>query len=320
MGKMEKMIEYNKIQLGKKAQEYGFVRDTFEKVLRLKEILKYFNNEPYLQEHLVLKGGTAINMLIFNLPRLSVDIDMDYIPNGTKDEMTAAREQITTIIKEYMDIEGYQLSSASRFSFSLDAFHYQYRNSAGNMDNIKIELNYSLRAHILKPINSRILTDVFEEQFEVHTLAPMEIFAAKTNALMSRAAARDLYDFNNMVFYGLFDSTEEGLFRKCIIFYNTISQENVNKQFDTSAIERLSFQKIRRDLFPVLRKKDNFDLEERKSSARKYLSELMQVTQKEMEYMEAFENKEYRPELLFQDPDILENVENHPMALWKCNL
>ena len=320
MGTMEKMIEYNKIQLGKKAQEYGFVRDTFEKVLRLKEILKYFNSEPYMQEHLVLKGGTAINMLIFNLPRLSVDIDMDYIPNGTKDEMTAAREQITAIIKEYMDIEGYQLSSASRFSFSLDAFHYQYRNSAGNMDNIKIELNYSLRAHILKPINSRILTDVFEEQFEVHTLAPMEIFAAKTNALMSRAAARDLYDFNNMVFYGLFDSTEEDLFRKCIIFYNTISQETVNKQFDTSAIERLSFQKIRRDLFPVLRKKDNFDLEERKSSARKYLSELMQVTQKEMEYMEAFENKEYRPELLFQDTDILENVKNHPMALWKCSL
>ena len=46
------MIEYNKIQLGKMAQEYGFVRDTFEKVLRLKEILKYFNNDPYLQEHL----------------------------------------------------------------------------------------------------------------------------------------------------------------------------------------------------------------------------------------------------------------------------
>ena len=70
------MIEYNKIQLGKMAQEYGFVRDTFEKVLRLKEILKYFNNDPYLQEHLVLKGGTAINMVIFNLPRPSVVFDI----------------------------------------------------------------------------------------------------------------------------------------------------------------------------------------------------------------------------------------------------
>lgn len=60
----------------------------------------------------------------------------------------------------------------------------------------------------------------------------MEIFAAKTNALISRAAARDLYDFNNMVYYGFFDSDEKDMFRKCIIFYNTISRETVNKTFD----------------------------------------------------------------------------------------
>lgn len=71
----------------------------------------------------------------------------------------------------------------------------------------------------------------------------MEIFEAKTNALMSRAAARDLYDFNNMVYYGL------------------------------------------------------FDLEERKTSARKYISDLMRITEGKMKYMEAFECKEYRPEL-----------------------
>ena len=71
-----------------------------------------------------------------------------------------------------------------------------------------------------------------------------------------------------MVYYGLFDKAQEKLFRKCIIFYNTRSQETVNKFFDTSAIDRLTFQKIRRDLFPVLRKKDNFDLEERKSNAK----------------------------------------------------
>ena len=44
----------------------------------------------------------------------------------------------------------------------------------------------------------------------------------------------------------------------------------------------------------------------------------MQVTAEEMEYMEAFEQKEYRPELLFKDAEILERVKEHPMALWKC--
>lgn len=36
----------------------------------------------------------------------------------------------------------------------------------------------------------------------------MEIFAAKANALINRAAARDLYDFNNMIDAKLFDDSE----------------------------------------------------------------------------------------------------------------
>ena len=71
-------MNYNKGQLGQMAKQYGFVRDTFEKVLRLKEILTYLNADEYLHEHLALKGGTAINMTIFNLPRLSVDLDLDF--------------------------------------------------------------------------------------------------------------------------------------------------------------------------------------------------------------------------------------------------
>ena len=147
----------------------------------------------------------------------------------------------------------------------------------------------------------------------------MEIFAAKANALMSRAAARDLYDFNNMIFYGLFGETEYELFRKCIIFYASVSAEVINKEFNTSAIDSLNFTKIRRDLFPVLRKKDNFDLEERKKKAKEFIDNLMILTLQEKEYLDAFERKEYKPELLFEDTGILENIKNHPMALWKMN-
>ena len=135
---------------------------------------------------------------------------------------------------------------------------------------------------------------------------------------MSRAAARDLYDFNNMIENRLFSDETRELFRKSIIFYNTISQETVNKTFDTSAIDKLSFSKIRRDLFPVLKKKDNFDLEGRKEEAKKYIQDLMQVTDDEMKYMTSFENKDYRPELLFSQSDIIERIKHHPMAIWKC--
>ena len=74
------MPQYNRRELDERAREFGFNRDTFEKVLRLKTILEFLNTEEYMREHLLLKGGTAINLTVFNLPRLSVDIDIFSTP------------------------------------------------------------------------------------------------------------------------------------------------------------------------------------------------------------------------------------------------
>lgn len=311
------MVIYDKGKLGQAAKQYGFVRDTFEKVLRLKEILVYLNTNEYLCEHLALKGGTAINMTIFNLPRLSVDLDLDFTPNLPLGDMEESREKITRLLQQYMKDEGYILSESSRYSHSLDSMLFQYQNTGGNRDTIKLELNYSLRSHIFAPVERMIVTDIFEEDVRVRTLETMEIFAAKANALISRAAARDLYDFNNMLRFGLFDESEYELLRKCIVFYASISADKINKTFDTSAIDSLEFAKIRRDLFPVLRKKDNFHLEERKMEAKRFMKELMVLTPEESEYLNRFEAGEYRPELLFEDTEILQNIMEHPMAVWK---
>ena len=80
------------------------------------------------------------------------------------------------------------------------------------------------------------------------------------------AAARDLYDWGNLIAENLFED-ERDMFRKCFAFYATISTETVNRDFDTSAIDSLRFDKIRRELFPVLRRKENFKLDERKQQA-----------------------------------------------------
>lgn len=311
------MPQYNKAELGRMATERGFVRDTFEKAFRLKEILRFLNEDELLRNHLLLKGGTAINLIVFNLPRLSVDIDMDYTPNDIREDMLECRAKITDVIKAHMKSEGYQLSDTSRFSHSLDAFHYNYQNAGGNRDMIKIELNYSLRAHIFESVYRRILPEAFDDGRKVHMVNPMEIFAAKGNALITRAAARDLYDWCNMMSEGLFDNQRD-LFRKCFVFYMTISSDTLNKSFDTAAIDTLDFNKIRRDLFPVLNKKDNFQLDERKKLAKNYIEKLMVLTAEEQEYLDNFEKKKYMPELLFEDAEIVRRVKSHPMALWKC--
>ncbi len=312
------MPQFNRRELDAEARKYGFNRDVFEKVVRLTMILDFLNTHEFMREHLLLKGGTAINLTVFDLPRLSVDIDMDFIPNLTREEMVKERDQLTDILKRYMSENGYLLSETSRFSHSLDAFHYNYVNSVGNRDMIKMEINYSLRAHILQSENREFVTDAFGSAVKVRTVAAMEIFAAKTIALTSRAAARDLFDFCNMEDRKMF-AGEEDMFRKCIVFYATISAKELNhKYFDTSAIDSLVFSKIKSELLPVLAVREKFDLDSKKKQAKEYISSLMRLTESELEYVKRFAAKEYIPELLFDDEEILDRLRNHPMALWKC--
>ena len=93
------MPQYNRNDLEIAARNQHFTRDTFEKVLRLKTILDWMNAHEFLRAHLLLKGGTAINLTVFDLPRLSVDIDMDFVPNLPREDMLQTRETISGIIK-----------------------------------------------------------------------------------------------------------------------------------------------------------------------------------------------------------------------------
>ena len=194
------MPQFNRRELDERSRQYGFNRDTFEKVLRLKIILEYFNSQDYLKEHLLLKGGTAINLTIFNLPRLSVDIDLDFVPNLPREETMSAREAVSDIIRRYMSEQGYSLSEASRFSHSLDAFHYNYTNAAGNRDMIKIEINYSLRTHVFQAEERCLLTDAFGEPISVNTVAvaDIRIFWTKT-ARQTRGSLRSIFTLERVI-------------------------------------------------------------------------------------------------------------------------
>ena len=143
------MMQWDRLTLGRMAKELGFPRDTLEKVCRLADVLKFMESDELLSEGIALKGGTAINLTIFDLPRLSVDIDLDYCRSIEREKMLVDRGIITDKISKYMMANGYVLSPKSKSYHALDSFVYEYVNCGGTKDNLKIEINYMLRCHVL---------------------------------------------------------------------------------------------------------------------------------------------------------------------------
>ena len=92
------MFNYKKHEIVALAKDNGFRSETLEKVLRLIDVLDFISKTDELSPYLVLKGGTSINFTVFNLPRLSVDIDLDFSFSGTRDEMLEKRKEITDSI------------------------------------------------------------------------------------------------------------------------------------------------------------------------------------------------------------------------------
>ncbi len=312
------MIQFDKNTIGRQAKELGFVRDTFEKVCRLADVLKFFENDDILSSCLALKGGTAINLTIFNLPRLSVDIDLDFSENISRDEMLEKRPIITERISKYMSANGYVLSGKSKQHHALDSFAFEYQNAGGMKDNIKIEINYMIRCHILPVTRRKVNLPWLSDELSVLSVAPMEIFASKIVALLNRTAPRDLYDIHNLLELGLFDESEQDMLKKCVVFYSCIGSETVHKEFTFESIDKMPQNKIKTDLLPVLRFGAYFDLKPAREKVTDYLKDLLVLTPQETEFIDNFGNGEYKPELIFEG-DLLNNVSDHPMVIWKCN-
>ena len=317
------MNSYNKHSLDSIAKDQGFIRDNLEKVMRLVEVLNHFRNSDLLSNTLALKGGTAINLTVFSLPRLSVDIDLDFSVNSGREEMLHTRQLINENILLYMESQGYRLAPSSKNPHTLDSWVFHYTNAVGNNDGIKIEVNYSDRCHILPIIDVNVSIPYLEDVV-VKTLSPIELFATKINALIGRGAARDLYDVYNMVTHKLFSSPEEQeLLRKCTLFYLTVGS---SRKGDTTLIEysifpsidKIRFPQIKSQLLPVLKRSERFDFEKAKTEVKTYLMQLLTLTQEEKEYVNRFNHREYTPEFLFQDEEIIKRIRSHPMALWKC--
>lgn len=317
------MVENYKKYIEETSSKTGFIKSTLEKVERLLNILEWINNHEKLSKLLALKGGTAINTAVFNFPRLSVDIDLDLAENLTKDEMIKERENIHNLLVKYLNSNDYRINiEKSKNIYALDSIVAEYEDIRGNIDNIKIEINYMNRVHILETKQLKITTDIFEDkQLEIHCIHPIEIYAAKLCALLSRTTARDLFDVYTLSKYDLFDKEEKQLLKQCFMLEYIAVNNYKLEDLDIERIEKLEKQDIKTKLLPTLKdrnpRKSNVD--EMKQAVRKYLKDILIVNDNTKEFYDKFQKGIYQPELLFDNEEIIKRIKEHPMIMWKLN-
>ncbi|MBO5412764.1 MAG: nucleotidyl transferase AbiEii/AbiGii toxin family protein [Clostridia bacterium] len=305
------------------SKKTGFIQSTLEKVERLIRILEWMNSDEKLNKLLALKGGTAINTAVFNFPRLSVDIDLDLTENLSKEEMIKERETIHNLLINYLNSNNYKINmEKSKDVYALDSIVAEYIDIKGNFDNIKIEINYMNRVHILETKKIDVSTDVFKDKhLTIHCIHPIEIYAAKLCALLSRTTARDLYDVYTLSKYDLFDDEEKKLLKQCFMLEYIAVNDYKLKDMKIDNIEKLKRQDIKTKLLPTLKDRNprNSNIDEMKQAVREYLKDILIVDDKTKEFYDKFQKGIYEPELLFDNEEIIERIKEHPMIIWKLN-
>ena len=308
-------MRYDTIVLSKLSNKLGVVRNTLEKVLRLAEILRFINNNDILKDKLALKGGTAINLLYSDLPRLSVDIDLDFAHNVDKNDMLKIRELIKEVLITHFTGEGYILSKHSRYSYALDSFVIAYTPSGGGYDNIKVEINYAMRSHIL-PLEQKMLDlSVIENPFSVLTVPKIEIYAGKISALLSRDQIRDLYDTYQMITNNLLDTHEIEILKNVVLFYRYTQNETLD--FNDDFKSKFTRRSYVRDLLSVIKKGDSFNLDDAINKVLEFIKSITRYDENQKLFIKSIEIDIPRFDYLFEDNAMLNNAIEHPLTKWK---
>lgn len=135
----------------------GFRPDIIEKVIRLLLILERIGNHAFLGSRMSLHGGTALNLFVLAMPRLSVDIDLSYVGNTDREQMLAERPAIEHAIADIARELGFTVT-ISPAEHSGRTFRLQYKGTAG-LDSVKIDTNFLNRSPLLPLQRKTVVLD-----------------------------------------------------------------------------------------------------------------------------------------------------------------
>jgi len=296
------------------SQKTGFQREGLQKQMTLLTILKEINQHPLLKTKYILRGGTAINLLWFPLPRLSVDIDLNYIDSADIEVMKNDREKLEKEIAKLLVAKSITVQYLPS-EHAGGKWRLRTRSAFGGDFTLELDLNYLMRTPIWGLMKKRPFPLDEDLIFDCYTVSFEELFAGKIKALLDRSAARDLYDVAKLSELVIHYDVQK-LKKNLILFGLTVKSDWRKKTFDT--IDGIDQKMIHEQLTPLLRTSERINLPEMKKKVIYFLTPLMSYDVDEKKFLNRFyDDGEYEPELLFSDTVQSELLRKHPAVLWK---
>lgn len=222
------------------------------------ELLLQILPEVSKEKCFALFGGTAINLFVQNMPRLSVDIDLLYIPiesrSQTLENISSSLKQIkNNIEKKYQDIKVKHHKDMAKLLVSLHGA------------SIKVEVNLVQRG-LLDKSTVLALSDKVQEDFdmfcEMTVVSIGQLYGGKICAALDRQHPRDFFDVKQLFTgVGIDRSIKEGFLLNLIstvrpayelLNPNLLDQRStLENQFARMSFEAFSyadFEKTREEL------------------------------------------------------------------------
>lgn len=306
--------------LRREAAKTGFRIEVIEKVDRLLELLNAIGRHPFLKSRMALKGGTALNLFVFDVPRLSVDVDLNYIGAVDREAMLAEREALEQALKAVAARLGLGVRRAPT-EHAGGKWQLRYASALGQGGTLELDVNYMYRSPLWEPVtrNSRPLGSL--EARGVKVLDLHELAAGKLTALLARRASRDLFDAHQLLATQSFD---ERRLRLAFVLYGAMNR----RDWRTVGVDDVTAnpRELRNQLAPTLRTgaikemgQGEWWTRELIEDCRKALSVVLPLSAAERGFLDALlDHGEIRPDLLDIGDSQAELIMRHPALMWKA--
>ena len=283
------------------------------------KLLDAIRSHPFLKGKLALKGGTALNLFVFDIPRLSVDIDLNYVGAEGKEAMLKERPRLEEALEAVFGREDLGIRRLPQ-DHAGGKWSLRYATASGMRGRIDVDVNYMYRVPLWpvatmdsRPLGSWRATGI--PVVDIHELA-----AGKITALLARRRARDLFDSRLVL---SIDGLEIGRLRTACVVLGAM----VRRDWRTVTIDDVDFDaaELSSQLLPALRSVGSAGTkpvaygESLVNECRKVLSRLLPLNEAELAFLDLLlDEGEIDATLLTPDATLQEHIQAQPLLEWKA--